>query len=74
MFDSLQDRLQSAFKNLRGKGRLSEADIDATLQEIRVGLGGDSDLRQGTRGSIAVEDTPGGGATFVVSLPNGPHA
>ena len=38
MFDSLQDRLQSAFKNLRGKGRLSEADIDATLQEIRVAL------------------------------------
>ena len=38
MFDSLQDRLQSAFKNLRGKGRLSEADIDATLEEIRVAL------------------------------------
>src|SRR5690242_3633590 len=38
MFDSLQDRLQSAFKNLRGKGRLSEADIDATLKEIRVAL------------------------------------
>jgi len=38
MFDSLQDRLQSAFKNLRGKGRLSEADIDATLQEIRIAL------------------------------------
>ena len=38
MFDSLQDRLQSAFKNLRGKGRLSEADIDATLQEMRVAL------------------------------------
>ncbi|MCW2800000.1 MAG: signal recognition particle protein, partial [Aeromicrobium sp.] len=29
MFDTLQDRLQSAFKSLRGKGRLSEADIDA---------------------------------------------
>ncbi|WP_019145346.1 signal recognition particle protein [Aeromicrobium massiliense] len=38
MFDSLQDRLQSAFKNLRGKGRLSEADIDATAREIRVAL------------------------------------
>ena len=38
MFDSLQDRLQSAFKNLRSKGRLSEADIDATAREIRVAL------------------------------------
>jgi signal recognition particle subunit SRP54 len=38
MFDSLQDRLQSAFKNLRGKGRLSEADIDATARDIRLAL------------------------------------
>jgi signal recognition particle subunit SRP54 len=38
MFESLQDRLQSAFKNLRGKGRLSEADIDATTREIRIAL------------------------------------
>ncbi len=38
MFDTLQDRLQSAFKNLRGKGRLSEADIDETAGAIRVAL------------------------------------
>jgi len=38
MFDSLQDRLQSAFKTLRGKGRLSEADIDEVAREIRVAL------------------------------------
>jgi signal recognition particle subunit SRP54 len=38
MFDTLQDRLQSAFKNLRGKGRLTEADIDATTREIRLAL------------------------------------
>ena len=38
MFDTLQDRLQSAFKNLRGKGRLTEADIDATAREIRLAL------------------------------------
>src|SRR6188768_1703951 len=38
MFDTLQDRLQSAFKNLRGKGRLTEADIDAVAREIRVAL------------------------------------
>ncbi|MBC9225140.1 signal recognition particle protein [Aeromicrobium sp. 636] len=38
MFDSLQDRLQSAFKGLRGKGKLSDADIDAVAREIRVAL------------------------------------
>jgi signal recognition particle subunit SRP54 len=38
MFDTLQDRLQSAFKNLRGKGRLTDADIDAVAREIRVAL------------------------------------
>ena len=30
-FDSLSDKLQNIFKNLRGKGRLSEADVKATL-------------------------------------------
>ena len=34
----MQDRLAATFKNLRGKGRLSEADIDATAREIRVAL------------------------------------
>ncbi|MQY12234.1 Signal recognition particle protein [Streptomyces sp. RB5] len=38
MFDTLSDRLEAAFKSLRGKGRLSEADIDATAREIRVAL------------------------------------
>ncbi|WP_411143677.1 signal recognition particle protein [Streptomyces sp. x-80] len=38
MFDTLSDRLASTFKNLRGKGRLSEADIDATAREIRIAL------------------------------------
>jgi signal recognition particle subunit SRP54 len=38
MFDSLQDRLGSAFKSLRGKGKLSDADIDAVAREIRVAL------------------------------------
>ena len=38
MFDSLQDRLQTAFKSLRGKGKLSDADIDAVAREIRVAL------------------------------------
>ncbi len=38
MFDTLSDRLDKVFKNLRGKGRLSEADIDATTREIRIAL------------------------------------
>jgi signal recognition particle subunit SRP54 len=38
MFDTLSDRLESVFSSLRGKGRLSEADIDATAREIRIAL------------------------------------
>src|SRR6188472_130292 len=38
LFNTLQDRLAATFKNLRGKGRLSEADIDATCREIRIAL------------------------------------
>lgn len=38
MFNSLSDRLTATFKNLRGKGRLSEADIDGTAREIRRAL------------------------------------
>jgi signal recognition particle subunit SRP54 len=38
VFDTLQDRLATTFKSLRGKGRLSEADIDATAREIRIAL------------------------------------
>ncbi len=38
MFDTLSDRLAAAFTTLRGKGRLSEADIAATAREIRIAL------------------------------------
>ncbi len=38
MFDTLQDRLAATFKSLRGKGRITEADIDATAREIRRAL------------------------------------
>ena len=38
MFATLQDRLSATLKNLRGKGRLSDADIDATAREIRIAL------------------------------------
>ncbi|GGZ47321.1 signal recognition particle protein [Streptomyces inusitatus] len=38
MFDTLSDRLANTFKTLRGKGRLSEADIDGAAREIRIAL------------------------------------
>src|SRR5690606_2452295 len=38
MFQSLVDRLQSVFDGLRGRGRLSEADVKAALREVRVAL------------------------------------
>src|SRR5690348_9405161 len=38
VFDTLSDRLESVFKSLRSKGRLSDADIDATAREIRIAL------------------------------------
>jgi signal recognition particle subunit SRP54 len=38
VFATLSDRLSATFKNLRGKGRLSEADVDATIREIRRAL------------------------------------
>ncbi len=38
MFDTLSDRLTATFRTLRGKGRLSDADIDETLREIRIAL------------------------------------
>ncbi|WP_426706308.1 signal recognition particle protein [Corynebacterium auriscanis] len=38
MFESLSDRLTGALKGLRGKGRLTEEDINATAREIRLAL------------------------------------
>lgn len=38
MFESLSDRLTGALSGLRGKGRLTEADINATAREIRLAL------------------------------------
>jgi len=38
VFASLSDRLANTFKNLRGKGLLSQADVDATVREIRRAL------------------------------------
>lgn len=37
-FESLGDKLQNAFKDLRGRGKLSESDIDSALREVRRAL------------------------------------
>ena len=38
MFDQLGDKLQTTFKKLTGKGKLSEKDIEEALKEIRMAL------------------------------------
>ena len=38
MFDSLSERLQGVFGELRGHGKLSEADVDKAMREIRLAL------------------------------------
>ena len=38
VFETLSDRLTQVFSSLRGRGRLSDADIDKTLREIRIAL------------------------------------
>ena len=37
-FESLSDKLQNIFRNLTGKGRLSEADVKAGLREVKLAL------------------------------------
>jgi signal recognition particle subunit SRP54 len=38
MFENLQDRLQGVFQQLSRRGKLSEADVDAALREVRLAL------------------------------------
>jgi signal recognition particle subunit SRP54 len=38
MFQNLADKLDAVFKKLKGRGKLSEADIDATLREVKLAL------------------------------------
>ncbi|OGO37216.1 MAG: signal recognition particle protein, partial [Chloroflexi bacterium RBG_16_56_8] len=38
MFETLSDKLSAVFKKLSGKGKLSEADVDAALREVRLAL------------------------------------
>ncbi|HEY8487816.1 MAG TPA: signal recognition particle protein [Thermaerobacter sp.] len=37
-FEGLAEKLQSVFKRLRGKGKLTEADVEAALREVRLAL------------------------------------
>ena len=37
-FENLSDKLQNVFKNLRSKGRLTEADVKAALKEVKMAL------------------------------------
>lgn len=37
-FESLTDKLQNVFKNLRSKGRLTEADVKQALREVKMAL------------------------------------
>lgn len=37
-FEGLSEKLSAAFKKLRGKGRLSEADVKEAMREIRLAL------------------------------------
>ena len=54
MFDSLSERLRKTLANLTGRGRISEADVDAAMREIRLSLL-EADVnfrgRQGLRGA-----------------------
>ncbi len=38
VFDSLTERLEGAFRKLRGRGRLTEEDVDEVLREVRMAL------------------------------------
>ena len=37
-FESLTDKLQNVFKNLRSKGRLTEEDVRTALREVKIAL------------------------------------
>ncbi|MCL5038403.1 MAG: signal recognition particle receptor subunit alpha, partial [Firmicutes bacterium] len=38
LFENLATRLQDTFRRLRGKGRLSEADVNEAMREVRLAL------------------------------------
>jgi signal recognition particle subunit SRP54 len=38
MFDTLSERLRTTLGNLTGRGRISEADVDTAMREVRLAL------------------------------------
>ena len=38
MFDALSDRLRATLANLTGRGRVSEADVETAMREVRLAL------------------------------------
>ena len=38
MFENLSDKLQNALQKLRGKGKLTEKDIDLAMKEVKMSL------------------------------------
>ena len=46
-FESLTDKLQNVFKNLRSKGRLTEEDVKSALKEVKMALL-EADVREGS--------------------------
>ena len=49
-FDSLTEKLQNIFKNLRGKGRLTEDDVKEAMKEIKMSPSGGGRKLQGGQG------------------------
>jgi signal recognition particle GTPase len=75
VFDTLSDRLATTFKNLRGKGKLSQQDIDETLRAIRQALLEADVSLQAVRPFIAAVRERAEGAEVSKALnPDGDHA
>jgi len=71
MFQSLGDRLQSVFDGLRGRGKLSEADVKAALREVRVALlEADVNLQVAKAFTARVQERAIGSATLLSLNPD----
>ena len=55
MFDALSDRLGNVFDRLKGKGSLSESDVNAAMREVRIAL-----LDAGVAGGGVISGRVGG--------------
>ena len=64
MFDSLQQRLTSTFDRLRGRGALTEADVDEAMRDIRTALIEADVALPGGQAVAPKQRTSGGGSTL----------